>query len=113
MQKCHISLGQLSDHPRLIRTLPHKAYESLSMKLPYLTASNTGILELLTPDKTCLICKSANAESLAEKILWAKEHFQELEEIAENGYKFYQKELTSYILAKNLLDKIYSLQVDF
>jgi len=26
MQKCHISLGQLSDHPRLIRTLPHKAY---------------------------------------------------------------------------------------
>jgi len=83
------------------------------MKLPYLTASNTGILELLTPDKTCLICKSANAESLAEKILWAKEHFQELEEIAENGYKFYQKELTSYILAKNLLDKIYSLQVDF
>ena len=52
MQKCHLSLGQLSNHPRLKRTVPHKCYESLAMKLPYLTASNIGVLELLTPDET-------------------------------------------------------------
>src|SRR3989338_375777 len=106
MGKCHVSLGQLSEHERLKRTIPHKAYESLIMRLPYLTASNTGILELLTAGETCIACKPADAESLAEKILWAKNHPQKLEKIAENGYEFYQKELTSRILAKNLIDKI-------
>lgn len=106
MQKCHLSIGQVSGHERLIRTIPHKAYESLAMKLPYLTASNTGILELLTPDDTCLTCNPADAKSLAEKILWAKYNLQELKRIAENGYKLYQDKLRSCILAKNLLDKI-------
>lgn len=106
MQKSHISLGQLSDRVRLNRTIPNKAYESLAMKLPYLTAANTGILELLTPNETCLTCKPANAESLAEKILWARDNYQEAEKIAENGYQLYQKELKSDILARVLLDRI-------
>lgn len=106
MQRCHLSLGQFSDHNRLTRTIPHRAYESLAMKLPYLTAYNSGILELLTPDKTCLTCDPANANSLAEKILWAKNDYQLAEEIAINGYKLYQNKLKSHILAKNLLDRI-------
>ena len=105
MQKCHLSLGQLSDHERLTRTVPHKAYESLAMKLPYLTASNMGILELLSPNETCLICNPADADSLAEKILWAKNNYSLAEEIAENGYRLYQDKLKSRILAKNLLDR--------
>lgn len=109
MQGCHLSLGQLSDHNRLARTIPHKAYESLAMKLPYLTASNTGVLELLIPDETCLTCNPADTQSLAEKILWAKNNYQIVEKIAENGYRLYQDKLTSRILAKNLLDKILTL----
>jgi len=106
MQKSHLSLGQLSNHERLERTIPHKCYESLVMGLPYLTASNTGILELLTPDETCLICNPADAKSLAEEILWAKNHPREIEMIAENGYQLYQTKLKSNILARNLLDRI-------
>ena len=106
MQKCHISLGQLSDHPRLDRTIPHKAYESLALKLPYLTASNTGILELLKEGETCITCKPADAKSLADKILWVKNNYSIAEKIAENGYKLYQNKLTSDIIAKNMLDKL-------
>ena len=106
MQRCHLSLGQLSDHDRLARTIPHKAYESLAMKLPYLTASNAGILELLTPDETCLTCNPADAKSLAQKIMWAKSNYSIAENIAENGYRLYQDKLTSRILAKNLLDRV-------
>jgi len=109
MQACHLSLGQLSDHVRLDRTLPHKVYESLAMKLPYLTASNSGILELLTADKTCLTCSPADAESLADKILWAKNNYQFVEQIAENGYQLYKENLRSSTLSKNLLDKIQML----
>lgn len=103
MQKCHLSLGQLSDHNRLNRTIPHKAYESLAMKLPYLTASNTGILELLTEEKTCITCKPADTQSVAEKILWAKNNPEKLERIAKDGYGLYQNQLKSHILAQNLL----------
>lgn len=106
MQKSHVSLGQLSNHPRLDRTIPHKAYESLIMKLPYLTASNKGILELLKPEETCLTCNPADPKSLAEKILWAKNNPAELNRIAENGYKFYLSSLTPKLLAKRFLDKI-------
>lgn len=109
MQKCHLSLGQFSDHDRLTRTIPHKAYESLAMKLPYLTAFKSGILELLTPDKTCLTCDPASAKSLAEKILWVQNNYLLAEKIAENGYELYQNQLKSHILAKNLLDRMTEL----
>lgn len=106
MQAAHLSLGQLSDHERLDRTIPHKAFESLAVKVPYLTASNIGVLELLTPDKTCLTCNPADAKSLADKILWTKDNYSKAQEIAENGYKLYQDKLRHRILAKNLLDRI-------
>ena len=109
MQKCHLSLGQLSDHIRLTRTLPHKIYETLSMNLPYLTAPSAGVLELLVSNETCILCNSADERSLAEKIVWAKNNTQEIGRIAENGYKLYQYRLRSQVLAKNLLDKVSTL----
>ncbi len=109
MQKSHLILGQLSNHPRLIRTVPYKAFESLAMRLPYLTASNAGILELLKAGETCLTCNPADAQSLAEKILWAKNNYPLAEKIAENGYRMYQDKLRPRILAKNLLDRMVAL----
>lgn len=109
MQRCHLSLGQLSDHLRSQRTIPHKCYESLAMKLPYLTASNQGVLELLKDGETCIVCESINAESLAQKILWARSHLQELEQIAENGYRLFKKNLTAKSLAGILIAKLTTL----
>ena len=109
MQKSHLSLGQLSSHPRLTRTIPHKAYESLVLRLPYLTANNRGIMELLEPGETCIVCNPADPESLAKQIMWAKNHPQELEKIAENGYRLYKEKLTSKILAGQLLQEVEKL----
>jgi len=106
MQKSNLSLGQLSSHPRLARTVPHKAYESLALRLPYLTANNKGIMELLKPGETCLVCHPADPESLAEQILWAKNHSQELETIAQKGYQLYQEKLTAKVLAVELLKRV-------
>lgn len=105
MQKSHLSLGQLSAHNRLQRTIPHKAYETLALKLPYLTARNAAVMELFTERETCLAFNPADSKDLADKILWAKEHREELKGIAENGYKLYQERLRPVILAKDLLDK--------
>lgn len=106
MQECHLNLGQLSVHDRLKRTIPHKAYESLAMKVPYLTARNPGIMSLLKEGETCLAFEPANATELARQILWAKNHPEELARIAENGYRLYETELTSRHLAAKLLKAI-------
>lgn len=106
MQKSHLSLGQLSAHERLNRTIPHKAYESLALKLPYLTAKNPAIMEILKENETCLTFKSANTDDLAAKILWAKKNSKKLNTIAERGYNLYLEGMTSEILAQKLLNKI-------
>lgn len=106
MQRSHISLGQLSGHERLLRTIPHKAYESLALGLPYLTARNPGVLELLKEGETCIACNPADPRDLAEKILWAKNHPNELDAIAQRGYELYQRELTSVNLAKKVFEKL-------
>ena len=110
MHKCHVSLGQLSSHDRLKRTIPHKAYESIALRLPYLTARNPAVLELFKEGETCIACEGANAKDLAEKVLWAKNNIDRLNVIADNGYNLYKEKLTSVILAKNLLERIRDFQ---
>lgn len=110
VQKSHLSLGQLADHPRLERTIPHKAYESLALKLPYLTAANKGVLELLVPSETCLVCKPGDEKSLAEAILWARDHPDELNKIAENSFHLYQNQLRPRILANKLLERVRAIK---
>jgi len=113
MQSAHLSLGQLSAHPRLSRTVPHKAYESLVLKTAYLTARNEGVLELLRENGTCLAFNPGDARDLADKILWAKGHPVELARIANNAYELYQSHLTEKHLANRLLERLRSINSRF
>jgi glycosyltransferase involved in cell wall biosynthesis len=47
LSSCDVLLGQLSDHPRLNVTIPHKAFEAAIMGKPYLSARASGIQEFL------------------------------------------------------------------
>lgn len=106
MQNSHLNIGHLSNHPRIERTIPHRAFESLALRVPYLTARSRGVAELLKDRETCIFSNPADSDDLAKKILWANENPKELEKIAENAYKLYIDELKSEILAKKLLEKI-------
>lgn len=106
MQSCHLCLGQLSDHPKLLRTIPYKAFESLAMGMPYLTARKEGILELLEEGKTCLCFHPGDPVDLAKKIIEARDNPESTSRIALNGYNLYISELKSDILAKNIISKI-------
>ncbi len=103
MLSCHISLGQLADHPRLERTLPCKLFESLALGLPYLTGRNLGVLELLEENETCFAVEPNNADDLAQKILFLKEHPDILEKIARQGYELYKEKLPSKQLAEEVV----------
>lgn len=103
MMSSHISLGQLANHPRLERTLPCKLFESLAMKLPYVTGRNKAALELLTDGVTCITIHPGDASDLAEKILYLKNNREILEKIGRAGFSLYQQELTASKLAKEVI----------
>jgi glycosyltransferase involved in cell wall biosynthesis len=63
-----LTIGQLSNHKRLKRTIPHKAYESAFLSNPYLSSSNLGINELFIENKEILCINANNALELALKI---------------------------------------------
>ncbi len=103
MLSCRISLGQMADHPRLDRTLPCKLFESLVLKLPYLTGRNAGVMELLKEDETCFAVEPNNSDDLVKKILFLRDHPEELSKVAKNGYDLYKKDLTSKQLANEVV----------
>ena len=54
-ERSDIVLGQISNHPRLSYTIPHKAFEAGFFSKTYLTADTRGIRELYGPDAICVI----------------------------------------------------------
>lgn len=106
MLSSHVSLGQFENNERLKRTIPHKAAESLAMKLPYITGRAEGISELLTDGQNCLMVNLADPNDLADKILKIKNNPEIAKKITENGYLLYQEKLTPEILVDELLEII-------
>lgn len=109
MQECYLSIGQVANHPRLERTIPHKVFESLALKLPYLTSRQPAILELLTEDKNCFCVRPGSWQELSDKILELKNQPALLEMVAKNGFVLYQETFTSKILGRKLRARITTL----
>jgi glycosyltransferase involved in cell wall biosynthesis len=108
MLECHISLGQLARHPRLERTLPCKLFESLALKLPYVTGRNKAALEILEDGKTCVTVNPGDADDLAKKILDLKNDPKKVARIAEAGFGLYKEKLTSKKLAEDVLKSCFT-----
>ncbi|MBI5138652.1 MAG: glycosyltransferase family 4 protein [Candidatus Vogelbacteria bacterium] len=106
MLECHLSLGQLAKHPRVHTTIPHKAFESMAMKLPYLTGENKGVMEVLKDGQTCFVVPPGDHFGLARKILEISKQPEDLERISENAYRLYLREFTPKILARKIVEEI-------
>ncbi|MFA6432642.1 MAG: glycosyltransferase family 4 protein [Candidatus Paceibacterota bacterium] len=104
--ECHVSLGQFEAHERLERTIPHKAFESLAMRMPYVTGRAQGVSELLTNGKDCLMTNLADPEDIAAKILKLKNEPQLAREIADAGRRLFDEKLTARKLAQDIIAAI-------
>jgi glycosyltransferase involved in cell wall biosynthesis len=106
MLSCHVSLGQFAKHSRLERTIPHKAFESLALGLPYVTGRAGGAQDLLTDKENCLMVNPADPQDLADKILELKNNPVLAKKISEAGITLYKNKLTPKILAGQILTEI-------
>jgi glycosyltransferase involved in cell wall biosynthesis len=98
-----ITLGQMSNHSRLSRTIPHKAFESAYLSKPYITAGNSGIREVFAESRE-IICTQANdPQDLALKIKYLIDNPREANSIGENMNLKYRNFFSQDILAKQFL----------
>jgi glycosyltransferase involved in cell wall biosynthesis len=94
MQKSHVSLGQFAKHERLERTIPHKAYESLALGLPYITARVGGVSEIFEEGKHCLMVHPEDPEDLAKNIRALYNNADLREMLSHEGYALYKMRFT-------------------
>lgn len=95
-EMAHLTVGQISNHPRLRYTIPHKAFEAGYFKKAYVTAKSDGIKEIFDEESVMYI-HQANPESLAVAIreLSNQKSREKLEE--EIGFQ-YQKTLSQEVI---------------
>ena len=61
--KSNLMLGQMSNHPRLHRTIPHKFFEAAFLKIPYVTSS-IGTMDYFVKNKMVFGFEGGNPDSL-------------------------------------------------
>lgn len=101
-----LTLGQLSNHTRLKRTIPHKAFESAYMSKPYLTARTNGILEIFNEGREVLCFNPSDSTDLQSKIIDFFNHPEKFACIGHNMKKKYDTKLNQAYLSSELLNAV-------
>jgi glycosyltransferase involved in cell wall biosynthesis len=101
-----LTLGQLSNHSRLKRTIPHKAFESAYMAKPYLTARSNGILEIFNEGMEVLCFNPSDTIDLENKILDFFNDPGKFACIGNNMKKKYDTKLSQAYLSSQLLNAV-------
>ena len=110
--KADICLGIFGDTNKAKRVIPNKVYEVIAMKKALITADTPAIKEVFTNKKNVLLCKSANAQSLADAILELKDDEDLRKKIAEKGYNLFTERFTTDVIGrdvKNVIEEALSL----
>jgi len=103
-----LALGQFGDNPRLLRTIPHKTFEALSLGVPYLTGYGEAVSEIIKDGETGFLIPPANAQFLADKILFLSKNPELLLKVSLNSNNLFTTKLSSKKLAEQLLNFISS-----
>lgn len=103
MCEASISLGQFENNPRLTRTIPHKAYESLAMGIPYVSGDAPAIREIIRDNETGFLVPLADPRALAEKIRVLLNDPVTLVRVGAAGERAYHEHFSPLPLAQNLL----------
>ncbi|MBI5458038.1 glycosyltransferase [Candidatus Kaiserbacteria bacterium] len=99
MLDADVSLGQFGDNERSDRNIPHKAYESISMGIPYLTARVPGISELLEDEVSCLMVPLENSEAIKAALERLRDDRPLGKQLAEMARAVYEAHASARVIA--------------
>lgn len=108
MQSCQVSIGQVSTHERLGRTIPHKAYESMILGIPFLTADTPAVRELFA-NESAIFVEPGNVADIVAQIRSLKNDPDRSIEIVRNASRCYIEKCSNEVLALEIISHIRSV----
>lgn len=107
--ECHVSIGQVSTNPRLARTIPHKAFESMLLGVPYITARTEAVGEIFHDGVSCSMVPSADPQALADAILALHDNPARAESLQQQARLFFDSTLSRHALGQRLVSVVLSI----
>jgi hypothetical protein len=105
-QLCDISLGQLSNHPRLKNTIPHKAFEAAYFGKPFICMDSQPMRELFPiGNEVCFIADSRN-ETIINIIDTLVKDPNKLKELSRNIRESYKRNASQALLQQEFVDSV-------
>jgi len=101
-----VCLGIFGDTGKAQRVIPNKVYEAISMAKPVISGDTPAIRELFTDRENILLCKVADPDDLAQKILEIKDVPDLRDKIANNGYEIFKNDGVPKAIGVKLLAKL-------
>lgn len=108
-KRSHVALGIFGTTEKAARVIPNKAYEALAMGIPLITRASLASDELLVDGKNCMLVKEGNPQSLATKILWARDNYDDALEIARCGQLLFDSVCSPVEIGKIMQNEIRNL----
>jgi len=108
MQSCHVSIGQVSTNERLERTIPHKAFESMLLRIPFLASDAAGVREFFDNDSAVLV-KPGSAADIVAQIRNLKNDPARGIRLADNALAVYKEKCSNAVLGEELMGHIRSV----
>jgi len=103
MARADVCLGIFGDSPKTELVIPNKVYEALAMGKPVITANTKAVREFLIDGVNAFLCPKADAQRLAEKILFVRDNPAIADRMAKNGFKLFEERLKEKNLGRELL----------
>jgi glycosyltransferase involved in cell wall biosynthesis len=105
IEYCDVMLGQMSNHPRLKRTIPHKFFEAAFFGKPYVT-SDFGLMEYFVKNKMVFGFTGGDPEALLRELSTAISSPDEMSKRAARLHSWYADNASQKMLAKQFKDAI-------
>ncbi|MDO8580971.1 MAG: glycosyltransferase [Candidatus Omnitrophota bacterium] len=102
MAKASVCLGIFGNTPKTQMVIPFKVYEAMAMRKAIITADTPAIRELLTHQKNAYLCRTADAQSLANAICVLRLDQGLRQAIAEQAYQTFQHQCTPKIVGEQI-----------
>lgn len=102
MLECHVSIGQMDKNERLHHTIPHKAFESLLMEIPYVAAKARAMEEFLIDGESCLMVEPGDPGALRAAIRRIRDEQGLEERLKKGGLQTYQEKASWKVIASEL-----------
>ena len=101
-----LCLGVFGANPKALNIIPNKAFETMAMRLPLVTADTPASREVLTNRDNAFLVPVGDPEALADSILELKSNPELRHAIAIAGYSLFKERFTPAAIGRSFLDTL-------